>query len=68
MSRLARETSGLFLGPMPTQIFLDKFLPLDGAPECPDTGECFADLGGKEKGSCELFVSMVFVSAPAIPC
>jgi len=38
--RLAEETKGLFLGPMPYQKFLDTFLPL-----APNAGPCPAPEG-----------------------
>jgi hypothetical protein len=40
--RLAQETSGLFLGAMPPQQFLKKFLATDeGTPGCPDSEGAF---------------------------
>ena len=65
--RLAWDMRGLFVGPMPTQAFLDKFLPLNGTEKCPDAGSRFAFFEGNEKANYERFVSMVYVSAPAMP-
>jgi hypothetical protein len=48
--RLALETSGLFLGPMPPTQFLDKFLPISqDAPECPNSKGALAGVGSAEK-------------------
>jgi hypothetical protein len=62
--RLALETSGLFLGAMPVQRFLDKFLPMcQDTPECPTSTGAFASVGGKKKeiNMYAPFVSMVLV-------
>ena len=67
--RLALETSGLFLGAMPPQQFLDKFLPISqDAPECPNSTGAFASVGNtkKEVNMYAPFVSMVLVSASAM--
>ena len=64
------ETSGLFLGPMPTKSFLDKFLFDPDTPKCPDVGRSFASLAGDKSYGAEkydLFVSMAAVSASAKP-
>ena len=58
--RLALETSGLFLGPMPPKQFLDIFLPISqDAPECPNWRGTFASVGstGKEVNMYAPFVS-----------
>jgi hypothetical protein len=48
---------------------LDEFLPLNDAQKRPDAAGTFAFLSEKrdENKNCERFVSMVFVSAPAMP-
>jgi hypothetical protein len=68
--RLALETSGLFLGPMPPEQFLDKFLPRSqDAPSCPDCKGGFASVNskGKEVNMYAPFVSVVLVSTFAMP-
>jgi hypothetical protein len=68
--RLALETSGLFLGPMPPEQFLDKFLPISqDAPNYPDCRGAFANVEskGKEVNMYAPFVSIVLVSASAMP-
>ena len=43
--RLAQETKGSFLGPMPVITFLDKFLPLaSGTRACPESSHAFDDM------------------------
>ena len=67
--RLALETTGLFLGAMPPQKFLEKFLPISqDAPECPNSTGAFASVGStkKEVNMYAPFVSMVLVSASAM--
>ena len=62
--RLALETSGLFLGAMPLQQFLDKFLPMSqDAPKCPTSTGAFASVEGKKKeiSMYAPFVSMVLI-------
>ena len=68
--RLALETSGLFLGAMPPQQFLDKFLPISAnAPKCPDSKGAFASVEriGREVYMYEPFVSLVLIFASAVP-
>jgi hypothetical protein len=67
--RLALETSGLFLGAMPPQQFLDEFLPISqDAPGCPNSTGAFASVGStkKEVNMYAPFVSMGLVSASAM--
>lgn len=67
---VGRETRGLFLGPMPTKSFLDRFLFDPDTPKCPDVGRSFASLAGDKSYGAEkydLFVSMAAVSASAKP-
>ena len=62
--RLALETSGLFLGAMPLQEFLGKFLPISqDAPKCPTSTGAFASVGGKKKevNMYAPFVSMILI-------
>ena len=48
--RLAQETSGLFLGSMPPQKFLKRFLPISqNTPECPDSKGAFAGVSSANK-------------------
>ena len=43
--RLAHETSGLFLGAMPPQQFLERFLPIGSdTPQCPNSEGAFASV------------------------
>jgi hypothetical protein len=68
--RLALETSGLFLGAMPPNQFLDEFLPISqDAPKCPNWTGAFTSVGsaGKEVDMYAQFVSIVLVSVSAMP-
>ena len=57
--RLAEETKGLFLGPMPTSDFLNEFLPTaSNASERPEFEASFEDL---KKGETEMYASFVSV-------
>jgi hypothetical protein len=69
---LAEETSGLFLGAMPPEQFLDEFLPISpDAPSCPDSVGAFASVvterTQEEFEMCTPFVSMVLVSVSVMP-
>jgi hypothetical protein len=67
--RLALETSGLFLGPMPPTQFMDKFLPVSqDAPKCPNSEGAFASVGSAEKevNMYAPFVSMILISPSAM--
>jgi hypothetical protein len=48
--RLAKETSGLFLGAMPPQQFLKRYLPRGpDTPECPNSQGAFASVSSAKK-------------------
>ena len=61
--RLAEETTGLFLGAMPPQSFLDKFLPISpGTPSCPEAKGAFKVLSAeRELQMYQPFVSILLV-------
>ena len=62
--RLAEETTGLFLGAMPPQSFLDKFLPISpGTPSCPEAKEAFKKVlsAKKELQMYQPFVSIIII-------
>ena len=70
--RLAQETSGYFLGAMPPQQFLKRFLPISkGTPRCPNLKGAFASVSsaGKEVDMYAPFVSSVlrFCTYCALP-
>jgi hypothetical protein len=67
--RLAQETSGYFLGAMPPQQFLNRFLPTSkGTPECPNSEGAFTSVlsAGKEVDMYTPFVSRSFVPVPTV--
>jgi hypothetical protein len=67
--RLAQEASGLFLGAMPPEEFLDKFLPVSqDAPKCPNSRGTFANVVSAENefDRYAAFVSMVFFTVSAV--
>jgi hypothetical protein len=48
--RLAKETSGQFLGAMPPKEFLDMFLPIGkGTPRCPKSKRAFKSVSRAKK-------------------
>jgi hypothetical protein len=57
--RLAEETKGLFIGPMPYQIFLDRFLPhaSDSEP-CPAAEGIFSQVA-KKRNEAEMYKPFV---------
>ena len=62
--RLAEETTGLFLGAMPPQSFLDKFLPISpGTPSCPEAKGAFKKVLSAER---ELQMYQPFVSTTLV--
>jgi len=70
--RLAQETSGYFLGAMPPQQYLNRFLPTrKGTPECPNSEGAFTSVSsaGKEVDVYTSFVSRVlrFCTHCALP-
>ena len=68
--RLAHETSGLFLGAMPPQQFLDSFLPIGSdTPQCPNSEGAFASvLSAKIENDMYMpFVSRVLCTYYALP-
>ena len=67
--RLAQESSGYFLGAMPPQQFLNRFLPTSkGTPECPNSEGAFKSVSsaGKEVDMYTPFVSRSFVPVPTV--
>lgn len=59
---LAHETSGLFLGPMPPQQFLNNFLPISqDTPKCPNSKEAFARVSAAKR-EIEMYDPFVSVS------
>jgi hypothetical protein len=70
--RLAQETSGYFLGAMPPQQFLKRFIPIgQDTPRCPDSKGAFASVSsaGKEVDMYTPFVSRIlrFCTYCALP-
>jgi len=62
--RLAEETTGLFLGAMPPQSFLDKFLPISpGTQSCPEAKGAFKKVlrAERELQMYQPFVSIILV-------
>jgi hypothetical protein len=61
--RLAEETTGLFLGAMPPQSFLDKFLPISPGTSCPKAKGAFKKVlsADRELQMYKPFVSMILI-------